>query len=135
MNGANHRLDCFTTYPFSIFGQGWEKVVQKPGSPAWKGDTVIQNDVWIGYDSTIMPGVKIGNGAVIAARAVVVKDVEPYTIVGGNPAKPIRKRFSDETIELLQKIKWWDWPIQKITAHLEILSSNNEEQLRGIIDG
>jgi virginiamycin A acetyltransferase len=135
MNGANHKMDCFTTYPFGIFSKGWEKAVPKPGDLPYKGDTVIGNDVWIGYDSLIMPGVKIGNGAIIGARSVVVKDVEPYTIVGGNPAKPIRKRFSDELITLLQKIKWWDWPIEKITQNLEILTTNNEIALKNIING
>lgn len=132
MNGANHKMDCFTTYPFSIFRKGWEKVLPKPGELPYKGDTVIQNDVWIGYEALIMPGVKIGNGAIIAAKSVVVTDVAPYTIVGGNPARPIRKRFSEETIALLQSIEWWDWPIEKITQSLEILTSNDEVKLRQI---
>lgn len=133
MNGANHKMKCFTTYPFSIFGNGWEKVMPKPEDLPIKGDTVVQNDVWIGYDSLIMPGIKIGNGAIIASRSVVVNDVEPYTIVGGNPAKLIRKRFNDELIPLLQEMKWWDWPIEKVTKNLEILTSNDEESLRKMI--
>lgn len=133
MNGANHKMNCFTTYPFSIFGNGWEKVMPKMEDLPIKGDTVIQNDVWIGYDSLIMPGVKIGNGAIIASKSVVVNNVEPYTIVGGNPAKLIRKRFNDNLINLLQKMKWWDWPIEKVTNNLEILTSNDEEALRNII--
>lgn len=134
MNGGNHKLDAFTTYPFSIFGNGWEKVMPKPGELTYKGDTVIENDVWIGYDSLIMPGVTIGNGAIIAARSVVVKDVAPYSLVGGNPAKEIRKRFSDPVIELLQSAQWWNWSPGKITRHLETLTSNNEAALRAAIE-
>src|SRR5690606_36656615 len=99
----------------------------------YKGDTVIGNDVWIGYDSLIMPGVKVGNGAIIAARSVVVKDVAPYSVVGGNPAKEIRKRFDENLINLLQLAEWWNWPAEKISRHLEILTSNNEAELRKII--
>ena len=99
-----------------------------------KGDTVIQKDVWIGYNSLIMPGIKIGNGSIIASNSVVVKDVEPYSIVGGNPAKLIRKRFDNEIIDLLESIKWWDWPIEKITTNLEILTSNDVSKLREISD-
>lgn len=128
MNGGNHSLENFTTYPFWIFGEGWEKVT--PSADDSKGNTVISNDVWIGYKATIMPGVRIGNGAVIAAHAVVTRNVEPYTIVGGNPAEPIRKRFSDEVISILQKLCWWDWDIEKITENLEILSSNNLDSLK-----
>ena len=89
---------------------------------AWdnKGDIVIGNDVWIGYESLILAGVTIGDGAIIGTRAVVTKDVPPYTIVGGVPAKPIRKRFNDETIQYLQKVRWWDWPEEKIKANLGI---------------
>ncbi len=91
MNGANHKLDGFSTYPFYIFGNGWEKAAPRAGELLYKGDTVIGNDVWIGYEATIMPGVKIGDGAIVAAKSVVVGDVEPYTIVGGNPAKCVRQ--------------------------------------------
>ncbi len=105
MNGANHKMNCFTTYPFSIFRNGWEKVTPEMEELPIKGDTVIQNDVWIGYNSLIMPGIKIGNGSIIASNSVVVKDVEPYSIVGGNPAKLIRKRFDNEIIDLLESIK------------------------------
>nr|WP_252722660.1 CatB-related O-acetyltransferase [Treponema sp. Marseille-Q4132] len=105
MNGANHKMNCFTTYPFSIFRNGWEKVTPEMEELPIKGDTVIQNDVWIGYNSLIMPGIKIGNGSIIASNSVVVRDVEPYSIVGGNPAKLIRKRFDNEIIDLLESIK------------------------------
>jgi len=132
MNGANHKMNCFTTYPFSIFGNGWEKVMPQLSDLPYKGDTIIENDVWIGFDSLIMPGVKIGNGAIIASRSVVVKDVEPYTIVGGNPAKIIRKRFDDKIIKLLDCIKWWNWPIEEITNNLHILTSCNLTELQNI---
>ena len=94
-----------------------------------KGDTIIGNDVWIGHDATIMPGVQIADGAIIATKAVVTKDVEPYTIVGGNPAKPIRKRFSEATILKLLQLKWWDWDLEKITKNLEKLTSHPEALL------
>ena len=133
MNGANHEMDAFTTYPFSIFSNGWEKVMPSMDELPYKGDTVIQNDVWIGYDATIMPGIQIGNGSIIASKSVVVRDVEPYSIVGGNPAKLIRKRFPDEVIDVLQGLRWWDWPIEKITDHLPILTSNDLTQLKGLV--
>ena len=129
MNGANHKIDSFTTYPFSIFRNGWEKVIPKSEELPYKGDTIIGNDVWIGYDSLIMPGIKIGDGSVIASRSVITKNIEPYSIVGGNPAKLIRMRFDDKVIEQLKKIKWWNWPINKITSNLEILTSNNYEAI------
>lgn len=130
MNGANHKIEAFTTYPFSIFGNGWEKVTPVIEDLPYKGDTVIENDIWIGYDSLIMPGVKIANGAIVAARSVVVSDIEPYTIVGGNPAKPIRRRFGQELIDLLLNAEWWNWSAEKITENLEMLTSNDEDKLR-----
>jgi virginiamycin A acetyltransferase len=119
MNGANHKLDGFSTYPFQIFGNGWEKVMPQPEELPYKGDTVIGNDVWVGYEATIMPGVQVGDGAIIAARSVVVSHVPPYTVVGGNPAQRIRQRFSDDVIQSLLAIAWWDWSIEKITRNLE----------------
>lgn len=119
MNGANHRMSGFSAYPFNIFGNGWEKVTPKVGELPYKGDTVIGNDVWIGYEATIMPGVQVGDGAIIAAKSVVVKDVLPYTIVGGNPAKCIRQRFDKSTVQSLLEIAWWNWDIEKITRNLE----------------
>lgn len=126
MNGANHRMDGFTTYPFFIFGGGWEKVTPNMERLPFKGDTVIGNDVWIGQNVTIMPGVKIGDGAIIATNSTVVKDVKPYTIVGGNPGKDIKKRFSDEKIELLLELQWWNWDEKKIFENIEELSSAND---------
>jgi virginiamycin A acetyltransferase len=119
MNGANHQMSGFSTYPFYIFGNGWEKVTPSPEQEVFKGDTVIGNDVWIGYQSLIMPGVKIGDGAIIAARSVVTKDIPPYTIFGGNPARLLKQRFSDAIIKDLLAIAWWDWDIAKITRHLD----------------
>ena len=107
----------------NIFGCGWEKVTPTIEQLPFKGDTVIGNDVWIGQNVTIMPGVKIGDGAIIAANSTVVKSVEPYTIYGGNPAKYIKKRFSDEKIEFLLKLQWWNWDEEKIFNNLEKLTS------------
>lgn len=129
MNGANHLSNSISAYPFAIFGNGWENAMEDKTYPT-KGNTVIGNDVWIGYNATIMPGVKIGDGAIIATNATVTKDVEPYTIVGGNPAKPIKKRFSDSKIEQLLKLKWWHWDIEKITKNTKFLTGNNLEFLQ-----
>ena len=125
MNGANHKMSGISTYPFFIFGGGWEKAMPKTGEIPNKGDTVAGNDVWFGYESLIMPGIKIGNGAVIAASSVITKDVPAYAVVGGNPARVIRMRFSEEEIEVLEKIAWWDWPIEKVTEHLENIISGD----------
>jgi virginiamycin A acetyltransferase len=130
MNGANHLTDAISSYPFSIFGGDWADAMTDKTFP-FKGNTVIGNDVWIGYAATIMPGVKVGDGAIIASRSVVTKNVPPYSIVGGNPAKVIRQRFSQDIIDRLLKLKWWDWPIEKITQHVKDLTSNN---LAGLTD-
>ena len=112
MNGANHLTNALSTYPFAIFRNGWEKAMENKPYPK-KGDINIGNDVWIGYNSTIMPGIRIGDGAIIATNSTITKDVEAYTLVGGNPAIEIRKRFTEkETIKLLE-IKWWNWTIEK----------------------
>ena len=132
MNGANHRMNSVTTYPFNIMGGGWEKCTPKLSDLPLKGDTVVGNDVWIGQNVTVLPGVHIGDGAVVGANSVVSKDVPPYHVVGGNPVKVIRKRFDDKTIALLLKIKWWDWPAEKITEHLEMLCSGDLSAIREI---
>ena len=129
MNGANHRMNSFTTYPFNIFKNGWEKVTPTLYDLPLKGDTVVGNDVWIGQNVTILPGVNIGDGAIIGANSVVSKDVPAYHIVAGNPIKIIRKRYDDKTIRILQEVKWWDWPKEKIFDNLELLCSNNLEKL------
>lgn len=123
MNGANHKASGFSTYPFYIFGNGWEKVMPKEGDLPFKGDTEIGNDVWIGYDSTIMPGVKVGNGAIIASKSVVTKDVPAYSVWGGNPATHIKYRFEQSTIDELLRLEWWNWSPIKITANLDTIMS------------
>lgn len=135
MNGANHLLTGISTYPFQIFGNGWEKVMPEADGLPHKGDTVIGNDVWIGYDALVMPGVNIGNGAIIAARAVVASDVPAYTIVGGNPARPIRQRFDADTITRLQSLAWWDWPVETITRHLELIVAGDVDALAAVTPG
>lgn len=127
--GGNHRVDWITTFPFTHIHQNVFYLENKTEHPVTKGDVIIGNDVWIGQETTIMSGIKIGDGAVVAANSVVVKDVEPYTIVGGNPAKLIRKRFDDSIINLLLDIKWWDWDDKKINQNLHILCSNNFVEL------
>lgn len=133
MNGANHKIDGISTYPFPIFGHGWESAMSNLMNLPNKGDIIIGNDVWIGYDSLIMPGVKIGDGAIIAARSVVVKDIPPYTIAGGNPAVPIKQRFSDEEIEILLSIGWWDWDIEKITRNIDVIMNGDIQKLRSCL--
>jgi virginiamycin A acetyltransferase len=133
MNGANHKLSGLSTYPFSIFRQGWEKVLPQPGDLPFKGDTVVGNDVWIGYDARIMPGVKIGNGAIVSSRSVVTSDVAAYTVVGGNPATRIKERFPAETVAALEAIAWWDWPVEKITRHLEVIVAGDIEALKACV--
>jgi virginiamycin A acetyltransferase len=130
MNGANHKLSGFSTYPFYIFGNGWEFVEPREEELPNKGDTVVGNDVWLGYKALIMPGVTIGDGAIVASRSVVTSDVAPYTIVGGNPARPFKRRFSDEVIEALLEIAWWQWDISKITRNLEAIVSADLKALR-----
>ena len=125
MNGANHKLDGISTYPFPIFGQGWEAAMDKLMELPSRGDTIIGNDVWIGYEALIMPGVKIGDGAVIAARSVVVSDIPPYVVAGGNPARPIKQRFSDSEVAQLLSIQWWDWEIDKITRNIDIIMGSD----------
>ncbi|MCC8379339.1 Vat family streptogramin A O-acetyltransferase [Xenorhabdus sp. PB30.3] len=134
MNGANHKLSGISTYPFQIFGHGWEKVTPALEELPIKGDTVIGNDVWIGYDALIMPGVKIGNGAIISSRTVVTTDVPAYTIVGGNPARIIKTRFPPDVIVKLEKLAWWDWPVETITRHLPLIVSGDVDALLRLQD-
>ena len=129
-NCANHTLKSLSTYTFPLFYEEWE--LEKSNiTTAWdnKGDIVIGNDVWIGYEAVIMAGVHIGDGAIIAARAVVTKDVPPYTIVGGTPAKEIRKRFDAEVIEQLLIQKWWDWSTDKIHQCLPYIAEGKLDEL------
>ncbi|WP_338356238.1 CatB-related O-acetyltransferase [Yeosuana marina] len=131
MNGGNHLTDSISAYPFAVFGNGWEHAMDGKSYPG-KGNTILGNDVWIGHNATIMPGVTIGDGAIIATNATVTKDVEPYSIVGGNPAKLIKKRFSDNDINDLLEIKWWNWDIEKITKHLQLITSSEVNLLKKV---
>lgn len=123
---GNHALKSLSTYTFPIFFDEWG-LDAKNIRDAWdnKGDTIIGNDVWIGYEAIIMPGVKIGDGAIVGTRAVVTGDVPPYTIVGGVPARPIRKRFDDETIRRLEALRWWDWDEEKLRRNLSAIQSGD----------
>lgn len=128
MNGANHLTDAISAFPFAIFGHGWEKAMQQKAYPN-KGDTVVGNDVWLGYQATVLPGVLIGDGAIVGAKSVVARAVPPYAIVGGNPARVIRYRFTDAIIDQLLQLRWWDWPVEKITRHVHLLTSLDVDAL------
>ncbi len=125
MNGANHKTDGFSTFPFYIFENGWEVSTPQEGELPYKGDTVIGHDVWIGYNTMIMPGVTIGNGAIIASNSVVTSDVPAYSVVGGNPAQVIKQRFESSVIDTLERIAWWEWEPQKITQNLNAIVNND----------
>lgn len=127
LNGE-HNTDWITTFPFRKFRNKWPQAAKIVGHPKTKGNIIIGSDVWIGRDTMILSGVKIGDGAVIGAKSLVTKDIEPYTIVGGNPAKFIKKRFSDDKIKALLKIRWWDWPDEKIINNILLLSSNKIDE-------
>lgn len=124
MNGANHLYNAISSYPFAVFGNGWEHAMEGKSYP-YKGDTVVGNDVWLGYKSTILAGVKIGDGAIVGTGALVTKDVPPYAIVGGNPARILRYRFTEEQIVRLLELRWWDWPAERITAAVHLLTGND----------
>lgn len=128
MNGGNHLTEALSTYPFAIFGNGWEHAMDNKSYPH-KGDIIIGNDVWIGYNATIMAGVTVGDGAIIATNSTVVNDVEPYSIVGGNPARVIKKRFSEDTIAKLLELQWWNWDIDKITRNVKHLTGNELDRI------
>ncbi len=132
-NSANHTMVSLSTYPFPLFFEEWN-LEKENVTEAWdnKGDINIGNDVWIGYEAVILAGVTVGDGAVIGTRAVVTKDVPPYTVVGGVPAKPIKRRFSEERIDQLLKMRWWDWPEEKIAENIEAIQSGCMEQLKEV---
>lgn len=134
-NSANHAMGSLSTYPFPLFFQEWG-LEKSRVAEAWdnKGDIVAGSDVWIGYEAVILAGVTIGDGAVIGARAVVTKDVPPYTIVGGVPARAIRRRFPEETVEELLRLKWWDWPPERIAASIDAIQSGDLEGLKQAAD-
>ena len=129
MNGANHMMNAVTTFPFNML-EGWDMEPPKTSDLPLKGDTVIGNDVWIGQNAVILPGVHIGDGAIIGANSVVGRDVNPYTIVVGNPAKILRKRFDDEMIELLLRFKWWDKSIDEINTLIPLLTCSKLDKVK-----
>lgn len=129
MNGANHRMDGITTFPFPIFGEGWKHHMDLLSDLPSRGDTVIGNDVWLGMESLIMPGVRIADGAIIAARSVVTHDVAPYCVVAGHPARVVRKRFTADVVLRLCKIAWWDWPPEIVSQHIPALMSGRIDDI------
>lgn len=130
MNGGNHRNTALSSFPFMIFGGDWQNRFPEEADFPNKGDIFIGHDVWTGWNSTIMPGVTIGNGAIIAAQAVVTKDVPPYAVVAGNPARIVKMRFPDAVIKSLEAIQWWHWSIEDITRYLPAISGSDIEALR-----
>jgi len=130
MNGSNHSMKGISTYPFKVFGKSW---ADAPMDVKSKGDTIIGNDVWIGNSATIMQGVTIGDGAIIGTNALVIKDVEPYSIVGGNPAKEIRRRFTQTQIDFLLHLAWWDLPMQTITKNIKAIAEGDFKALEQLI--
>lgn len=128
---ANHSLRSLSTYPFPLFFEEWG-LDKADVTDAWdnRGDIVVGNDVWIGYETVVLSGVTIGDGAIIGTRAVVTKDVPPYTIVGGVPARPIRKRFDDRTIAVLLRLRWWDWPRERIARNISAIQAGRIDLLR-----
>ncbi len=130
MTSGNHAMKSLSTYTFPIFYEEWDETLNVKDAWDNKGDIIIGNDVWIGYDAIIMSGVKIGDGAIIGTRALVTKDVAPYTIVGGVPAKPIKKRFDDDIISKLLDINWWDWRAEKIQANIKYIQLGDIKNLR-----
>lgn len=129
MNGANHQLNAVTTFPFYTL-EGWDMQPPELSDLPIRGDTVVGNDVWIGQNALILPGVHIADGAIIGANSVVGSDVEPYTIVAGNPARPLRKRFDDELIELLLRFKWWDKSVEEVNDLIPLLTCSDLEKVR-----
>ena len=129
MNGANHQMNAVSTFPFYTL-EGWEQTPPTQNDLPIKGDTIIGNDVWIGQNATILPGVNIGDGAIIGANSVVGSDIEPYTIVVGNPARPIKKRFDEELINIMEELKWWDKSIEEINNLIPLLTSSDLKKVK-----
>jgi len=132
-NGGNHKAASYVNYPFSIFPDQWDKNLKVTDSWDNKGDIVVGNDVWIGFEALIMTGVTIGDGAIIGSRSIVTKDVKPYEIVAGSPAKVIRKRFDDETIELLLQLQWWNMEDERIKEILPVLMNCKKDELKALL--
>ncbi|UGT64098.1 CatB-related O-acetyltransferase [Nocardia asteroides] len=129
MNGANHRMDGPSTFPFPTIGGGWAEHIDLLMELPNRGDTVLGNDVWLGYGVTVMPGVRIGNGAIVAAGSVVTRDIPDYAVAGGNPARVLRMRYPDADIARLLDLAWWDWPIEHLTAQVRVLMSGSVDDL------
>jgi virginiamycin A acetyltransferase len=135
MAGANHLMTGVSTFPFTIFGGEWaERTADLLQGIETRGDTVVGNDVWIGYGALVMPGVRIGDGAIIATGSVVTADVAPYTIVGGNPAKPVKRRFAEADTALLLEAAWWDWPVEVVTEHARTIMSGTPADIAAIAE-
>ena len=129
MNGANHRMNSPTTYPFNIMGGGWEQFTPALEELPFKGDTVVGNDVWIGQHVTVLPGTKIGDGAIIGANSVVSGEIPPYTVAAGNPCRVVRPRFDLELTAYLLELKWWDWDADRIFRHMDALCSSDLKKI------
>ncbi|MFC1672945.1 CatB-related O-acetyltransferase [Pseudomonadota bacterium] len=134
MNGANHRIDGVSTYPFPIFGEGWGQHMDLLSDLPSRGDTVVGNDAWIGMEAMLMPGVTIGDGAIIGARAVVSRDVPPYSVVAGNPARVVRERFNRDEAARLVAVAWWDWPTEVVSEHVRTLMAGNVDEIEQIAE-
>ncbi|MDU0290270.1 CatB-related O-acetyltransferase [Saccharothrix longispora] len=135
MAGANHLDTGVSTFPFTIFGGTWQdRTVDLVTGMRTRGDTVVGNDVWFGHGSTVMPGVTIGDGAIIATGSVVVDDVPPYTVVGGNPARPVKRRFPEEDVARLLRARWWDWPVGLITEHVRTIMAGRPEDVERVAE-
>lgn len=130
LNGGNHVTDTVPAFPFSIFGDAW--VAAEPDTWPQRGDTVIGNDAWIGYRATVLPGGRIGDGAIVGALSVVAQDVPPYAVVAGNPARIVRMRHDEADVARLLAIRWWDWPIERITAHVRTIARGSVAELAAI---
>jgi len=129
MNGANHRLDGISTFPFPIFGGAWAAQMPLLADTPARGDTVVGHDVWLGWRSVVLPGVTIGNGAIVAACAVVTQDVPPYAVVAGNPARVVKRRFSPDDVARLERAAWWDWPVARLAENLDLVMRGDVDAL------
>ena len=132
MGGANHAIHGPSTFPFGIFGGDWADTMDLVMSAPSRGDTVVGNDVWLGYRAVVMPGVTIGDGAIVAAGSVVTADVRPYAIAGGNPARELRRRYDDADVDRLLRAAWWDWPVELVTHHARTIMSGTPAELERI---
>lgn len=135
MNGGNHTLSSFSTYPFPLFAEEWNHGMKPQETWDNRGDIIIGNDVWIGFEAVISAGVTIGDGAIVGTRALVTKDVPAYAIVGGVPARVIRQRFPDEVVAVLRAVRWWDWPVEKIARNMKSITSGDLDLLKTAAEG